>query len=125
MNHWPCWDPTAMNRVIYHRIKTREGDVIRCEEREQIFFIKLPMHLDKYTISTKYTISEIIEKGNLSGDFKAVLSECGEGTSVDIDATIVPTNILIKLIDKLVGDRILRNFWEDLLDQLEEYAKKY
>jgi hypothetical protein len=62
-------------------------------------------------------------EGDLSGGFLMTLSDHHDGIYVFVKTEIRPKKFLLRIIDVLVGDRILHQFWEDLLLQLYSYVQ--
>jgi hypothetical protein len=127
MENWPNWDPDARNCVVHHAILERKDNLIICEEIEKTLGIFKTKHIDRYEMWPKDRLEEKILEGDLFGGFLMTLSDHKDGIYVFVKTEIKPKKFLLRIIDLFFGDRILHQFWEDLLYQLSSYveAKKY
>jgi hypothetical protein len=123
MESWPNWGINERNRVVYHTVLERENNVIVCEEIEQTLGIFKTKHIDRYEMLAKDRLEEKILEGDLSGGFLMTLSDHHDGIKVFVRTEIKPKKFLLRIIDILFGDRILHQFWEDLLQQLTSYVQ--
>jgi hypothetical protein len=123
MENWPNWGVNEKNRVIQHAVIERKDNVIVCEEVEQTLGIFKTKHIDRYEILPKDRLEERIVEGDLSGGFLMTLSNHHDGIFVFVKTEIKPKKFLLRIIDVLFGDRILHQFWEDLLLQLSSYVQ--
>ena len=118
MERWPSWAPNARNRVVYHHVMERNGNVVICKENEQTAGFFKTKHLDRYILFPTERIEEIILEGDLSGGFEMTISAHRDGTFVYVKASIAPKNLFLKLVDYLFGRTLQHQFWEDFLGQL-------
>lgn len=65
----------------------------------------------------------MLDGGDMKGYFKMNLKEDTNGTLVDVESEITPTKILPKTVSLFLGDRLLRIFWIELLQQLSDIAE--
>jgi hypothetical protein len=115
MESWPSWAPSARNRIVYHPVIVRNGNVIICEEILQTAGIFRTKHLDKYILFPNERIEEMILEGDLYGGFEMTISAHPDGTYVYVEASIAPKNLFLKLVDHLFERTLQYNFWEDFL----------
>ncbi len=123
MENWPNWGIDERNRVVYHAVLERKDNVIVCEEIEQTLGIFKTKHIDRYEMLPKDRLEEKILEGDLSGGFLMTLSDHHDGINVFVRTEIKPRKFPLRIIDILFGDKILHQFWEDLLHQLSSYVQ--
>ncbi len=110
--------PQCTDRVVYHHVIERNGNVVICKEIEQTAGFFKTKHLDRYILFPTERIEEIILEGDLSGGFEMTISAHPDGTFVYVQASIAPKNLFLKLVDYLFGRTLQHQFWEDFLGRL-------
>jgi|SRR5712664_1040231 len=122
---WPSWAPSESKyRVLSHPIVEREGNnVVVCDEEEQAWFVK-SHHRDRYTLTPKEKLTEVIVLGDFQGGIELRLSKGPGGTLVQVYADISPKKPLARFLGFFIGSRLLTKFWIELLEQLEKSASE-
>ena len=124
MENWSNWAPNAKNRVVYHHIIEKTQNVLICEEIEQISgFFKGTKHIDKYILTPKVKMEEVLIEGYHSGQAEITLSDSPEGTLAVARADITPKETWLKIVYFFVGGMLLHRFWDDFLAQLAAIAE--
>lgn len=125
LESWPSWGPPdAPNRILEHKIvETKDGNIIICDEKERAW-IFVAAHQDRYTLVPPGHIRErILPDGDMTGYFRMNLWEEVDGTFVDVESEVTPRKILPRVLSFLVGNMILRDFWNDMLRYIAERAE--
>lgn len=125
LESWPSLAAqNAKNRVISHRILSREGNVIVCDEYEQAGWLKA-RHRDKYILYPNERLEEEIITGDFAGGIAIQLKAIPEGTLVEVDANISPKRLWLRILGIFLdGETMLSQFWHDLLSQLASVTEK-
>ena len=125
LESWPTWgSPDAPNRILEHKIVgTENGNVIICTEKWRAWIL-VASQKDRYTlIPPGHLREEILPGGDMSGYFRMNLWEEIDGTFVDVESEVTPRKILPRFLSFFAGSMILRDFWNDLLQQIAERAE--
>lgn len=125
LESWPTWaPPDAPNRILEHKIvETKNDNVIICDEKERAW-IFVASHRDEYTLKPPGHIREkILPGGDMRGYFRMNLWEHVDGTFVDVESEVTPVKILPRFLSFFVGTLVLRDFWNELLQQIAERAE--
>lgn len=124
LESWPTWaPPDSLNRILEHKIVgTENGNVILCDEKERAW-IFVASHRDRYTLLPPGHIREEILRGDMRGYFRMNMWEEIDGTFVDVESEVTPRKALPRFLSFFVGHMVLRDFWNELLQQIAERAE--
>lgn len=116
--------PDAPDRILEHKIVgTENGNVILCDEKERAW-IFVASHRDRYTlIPPGHIREEILPGGDMTGYFRMNMWEHVDGTFVDVESEVTPRKILPRFLSFFAGNIVLRDFWNELLQQIAERAE--
>jgi len=119
LEKWPTWATDFKNGYIEHRIIDRFDNVFICVELELIAGIYKSRHIDRYALYPEEKLEEKILDGDFLGTMEMNLSDHPEGTLLNVKTTVEPQRLILKIVNRLYGQKLLDNYWKEVLDNIE------
>ncbi len=120
---WPTWAPPgAKNRVISHRIVSKDANGIICDEVEQSGLIRT-RHRDRYVLDPSGRLEEEVLEGDIAGGLTIKLTRTDNGTLLEAGADFQPRGMLRRWFSSILGGDLIASFLVDLIDQLAAKAE--